>query len=29
MQRESSVATYAKKAGMHMKVHLNVAGPQE
>lgn len=29
MQRESSVAPYAKKAGMHAMVHLNAAGPQE
>lgn len=29
MQRESSGATYAKKAGMHMIVHLDAAGPQE
>lgn len=29
MQRESSVATYAEKAGMHAMVHLNAAGPQE
>lgn len=29
MQRESSVATYVKKAGMHAIVHLNAAGPQE
>lgn len=29
MQRESGIATYAKKAEMHVIVHLNAAGPQE